>query len=160
MLKSGQYISTLYLLDRYSKTEIRDDDPYGNKNNEYSVNFRSYVGLTDNITLSASLSVHPEQTLSKRLYGDGGDRINSFHIMPAFVLSYRPKENIELFSSVDYASFTYSYKDSKSTIDSIIGFDNQGNPIYGTELIIPALPDMEVTSASVHVGVTFSGNLW
>ena len=160
LLRSGQYITSLYIMDRYSKTDIKEDK-IGSERGEYSFNFSSYVGLTDRLTLSARLYFYPEQTLGKSLYGGGGDQMSSFRLTPSFVLSYRPKDNFELFSAFDYSYYTVSYKASRTTLAHVIGVDEFGNPIYGNDAVfIPANPDMEVMSAVMRLGVTFTGSLW
>jgi hypothetical protein len=147
-------------MDRYSKTDINENES-GTKRNEYSFNFNGYIGLTDNITLSARLNFLPEQTLAEGLYDRGGDQRTSFRIAPSFVLSYRPQDNFELFSAFDYSNYTLSYTDTRTNLTNVIGIDEFGNPIYGEDgILIPAIPDTDIMSATIRVGVTFSGSLW
>jgi hypothetical protein len=159
-LKSGQYITSLYFSGHFSEYDNKETQN-GTQSRQYSVNFTGLIGLTNKVTLATHLNFYPEQTLDKRLYGGGGDRISNFYVSPAFVLSYRPKENLELFSSVDYSNYSLSFNDSKSSIPRIIGLDEFGNPVYSEDtIIIPAQSDIDVMSAFIRVGITYSGKLW
>ncbi len=159
-LKSGQYITSLYFQNNSSE-ESRPESESGIERNAYSINMRSYLGLTDNITLSAALHFFPEQTISEGLYGTGGDATNSFYVQPEVVLSYRPTTAMEIFGSFNFSDYSRSYKASRGTTKRIIGIDENGEPIYGKEeFTIPPFPDSMQKSVSFNVGVTVSGQLW
>jgi len=159
-LKSGEYISTFYFNSLNSESNVNEGIS-GFRRDEYSLNMRSYLGITDDITLSTRLFVFPKQTVSKSMFGDGGDRINTFNIRPEIILSYRLEKNIEIFGAIDYLKYTSSFKDSYFTATVPVGQDGSGNIIYEErEVVQLAMSDRSNSFANIKVGVTITGNLW
>jgi len=158
-LKSGQFISTMFLENASFKSEYKDNT--GIERNEYFLSFRTYIGLADDITLSTQLNTFPTQTVDKGLFNSGGDRKQKFNISPEFILSYRPNESIEIFGSVDYSNYKSSFKESTFKAVIPVGVDEFGNTIYEERtLVSPPRSDLMNTFSNIKIGITYSGKLW
>ncbi len=158
-LKSGQFISSMFLENSSFKSEY--EDKTGIKRNEYYLSFQTYLGLTDDVTLSTRLNTFPTQTVDKGLFDGGGDRKQNFNIRPEFILSYRPSESVEIFGLVDYSNYESSFKESSFKTVIPVGVDEFGNTIYEERtMTIQPRADLKNTFSNIKIGVTFSGKLW
>jgi hypothetical protein len=157
LLKSGQFITTLYYYNTSSKY-VRDLDEY--KNILKSFSFASFLGITDAITLNVKLSLYPEQTIFERIVVSGTDQQN-FNIKPEFVLSYRPIGNMEIFGSVLYNKNTTVF--GEQTLLALVPFiDPQtGEVIYQTsEVTYGGAPDLTFSNTTFTIGISYNGQLW
>lgn len=153
LLRSGQFMTSLYYSQNNSKTEM---STYDSERKEYSMNFAFFLGLTDWMTLSSRLRYIPQQTITEmtgdRLQEDTQDA--AFH--PEFVLSLRPKPNFEIFSSVSLLRDQYTIGGATVQVDYI-------DPVTGIpipyEQTIPGY-DYKISGYELRCGLSYAGRLW
>ena len=150
LLRSGQFMTSLYFSQNNLKTELNS---HNSESKDYSVHFACFLGLTDWMTLSTRLRYIPEQTILEMT----GDRVQedtqdaTFH--PEFILSLRPKPNIEIFGSVFLFRNQYAVGDAiKRSIDPISGYPMP-------DILIPGY-DFKTSGYELRCGFSYAGSLW
>ena len=157
-LKSGQFISNLYFNSHQSESNYSS---YERNMGNYNLNFSGYLGLTDYLTLTTRLGIHPAQ---KTIWSTGSrtDKMeNNLNFNPELILSYRPIEYLEIFGSVDYRKYEttqgpYTYLTERPRYDP-----NTHEIIYEERMVeIEGMDPYKTTRYIVRFGLTYSGKLW
>ena len=159
LLKSGQIITNLYYFG--DQTQIKQD--VGKiKLSRYDINFLGYLGLTDKITIKTRFILSPPQTIEEVTGESTGENTKNFSISPELTISYRPKINFELFSSIYYSNQTTNMGERGYYQDVPVGMDPiTGEIIYEKRLMTyPAQPDLNTSEATFILGFSYIGKLW
>jgi hypothetical protein len=158
LLKSGQLITSLfYFGDQITTKQDMDKTKFSSKD----INFLGYLGITDKLTLKTRLVLSPPQTIEEFVEGGTGGNKNKFSISPELSLSYRPKINFEIFSSIYYSNKTTQIGERGYYVEMPVVDPNTGNIIYQRVLVTaPARPDLNTTNTTVILGFSYIGKLW
>ena len=153
LLKSGQFMTSLYFSQNNLKTELTSHD---SESKDYSMHFSCFLGLTDWMTLSTKLRYIPEQNILEMT----GDRLqedtqkNTFH--PEFILSLRPKPNFEIFGS--FFLFRNQYSIGDATLQTYMIDPGTGEAIP-FEQTTPGF-DYKISGYELRCGFSYAGRLW
>ena len=158
LLKSGQFISSLYYFSKQSETEYSGHNTHFEDNN---INFFGYLGLTDFLTLSTRLSIYPSQKIQWETGESTMKRKTDFYINPELTLSYRPIQYLEIFGSFNYRQYTIT-QGPYSFLQSVpVGIDSTGTVIYEERMAqVDGMDPMDSSSYYLRFGLTYSGKLW
>ncbi len=158
LLKSGEFISSLYYFnDQIQTKQDISKIQYSRKD----INFLGYLGITDNITLKTRFIISPSQTVQEVIEGGVGEKTNNFSFSPEITLSYRPKANLEIFSSVYYSDQTIQIGEQGFYDEVPVGVDSTGNVIYERRLVSQAVqPDLKSKNTTFFIGFSYIGKLW
>lgn len=158
-IKSGQFIANLYFYAHQSETEQTN---YTRHNDIKNVNFISYLGVTDYITVSTRIAIYPAQKVVWESEGSTLKTENDFHINPELILSYRPIQSLEIYGSFNYRQYTTTQGPYTTYTDFPIGIDPEtGNIIYELrEINVEGRDPIDTSIYFLRFGLTYSGKLW
>jgi len=158
LLKSGEFVSSLYYFNDQIQTK---QDISKIKYSRNDINFLGYLGITDNITLRTRFIISPPQTIQEVIEGGIGEKTNNFSFSPEITFSYRPKANLEIFSSVFYSDQTIQIGEQGFYDEVPVGVDSTGNVIYERRLVSQAAqPDLKSKNTTFFIGFSYIGKLW
>ncbi len=157
LLKSGQFITSLYYTQSRSITDYADQ---GTERSDKNWQFTGYVGLAEGLTLRADLGFYPEQTISEITSGGSGEDKRTFYLRPDIVLSYRPTGTLEIFGNFSYGKYTQQIGPRSLYQDVPVGVNPDGSYIYERRLVTQPGWDTDIKFTSIRMGISNYGNLW
>jgi len=157
MLKSGQFITSLYYTHSGSTTDVEE---MITENSTKNWQFVGYLGLAEGFTLRADIGFYPEQTASEITSGGAGEQKHTFHLRPDIILSYRPTSTLEIFGNFSYGKYTQQIGPRSVYQDVPVGVNPDGSYIYERRLVTQTGFDVDIKFTSIRMGISYYGNLW